>query len=191
MQRRIYRGSSRPFPGTRKKTNYVWVRGAENSVGPVSQPNAMTFDLMAKYRTTAGITLNIPEFTIWRIHIRISCQFGLSPAVFSASSAVHHAIFVDAASGLGGLGALNPVSDPYNERFLMYDNYYVSEQAQNTNIPVADPITEVLVSNRVYDIRAHRRFGNLNDTLWLMLTPQGNVEQLSASVTYSILLRQK
>ncbi len=155
---------------------------------PVNQPNSDTYDLLANYRTVAGITLNIPEFTIWRIRIRISCQFGLSPTTAVANNAVLHAIFVEqnVAAALP-----NPVTAPYNERYLMYDNYYLAENEIAGNITVAAPTTNVLASFRTYDIKAHRRLDNLNDTLWLTLTPQGNVASLTSSVTYSILLRQK
>lgn len=183
---RYYR--RRAFSRARKRSNYVWVRGAENNVTPVSQPNSQTYDLLAVYRTTAGITLNIPEFTIWRIHIKISCQFGLTGPTAAANNAVLHSIFVEQASAAF---LPNPVSAPYNERYLMWDNYYVAEQEMQSGIPVGAPGQDILVSYRAYDIRSHRRLDNLNDTLWIMLTPQGNVQNLTSSVTYSILLRQK
>ena len=172
-----------------RRHNYIWVRGAENHVTGVVQPNQDQYDLLASYRTRSGVTLNIPEFTIWRIHIRISIQFGLSPATAVANSACLLTLFVDTAD-FSGLPLT--LSEPYSEQYLMYDNLYVSELIMNGfNVPAATPTIDVLAAVRNYDIKSHRRLGNLNETLWLTLTPQGNMEQLTSSITYSILLRQR
>lgn len=75
----------------------------------------------------------------------------------------------------------------------MYDMYYAGEQIMNgtTLTPTAPAAAALLSYVRFYDIKARRRLGNLNDTLWVVLQPTGNAAQITSSVTYSILLRQK
>lgn len=179
----------RSFGMRRRRSNYVWVRGTENDAVPVNPPGMIAHDMLDKYRTTAGITLNIPEFTIWRIRISISCKFTLNPDTFTENSGILHALFVEQAD----LTKVPfPVTEPYNEKYLMYDMYYAAEQIIQGATPVAAPAAaNQFASYRVYDIKSHRRLGNLNDTLWVVTQPTGNVSGMTTSWTYSILLRQK
>ena len=172
---------------TRRKAKYVWIRGVNNNVQAVTQPAFQLYDLMSEYRTLAGVTLNIPEFTLWRLRIRVSISFGLSPLTFTANSGAHIAMFVD---DLDFPTSVNPVAHPFNEQFLMWDEYFVSEQVVNS--PVANPPTaaNLFAGYRQYDIKSHRRLRNLNDTVLLTISPTGNVEQLTSSIVFSMLMRQ-
>lgn len=178
----------------RRRNPWIWVRGVNNNAAAISPPNIQTYDVLSTFRTTAGITLNIPEFTIWRIKIRISVQFGLSPDSMTASSGVLNTLLVEQIPTTAVPQTVpDPIVSPYNARWLMYDMFYVSEAIMNgLLLPTAAPAgTNVLSYSRFYDIKARRRLGNLNDTLWVVLQPTGNVAQITSSVTYSILLRQK
>ena len=172
--------------GFRQRKNYIWVRGAVSQVTGVSQPNFISHDLLAGYRSSAGITLNIPEFTVWRIHIKISIQFGLSPVAATANDGCLVASFVEQTDVAT---IKDPLAFPYNERYLIWEQLFAAEQRLMGTPSTTQP--DALVLYKVFDVRSRRRLDNLNDTLWLTVTPNGNANSVTDDVKFSILLRQK
>jgi hypothetical protein len=82
---------------------------------------------------------------------------------------------------------LNPVTNPYGESYLMWDNLYGAEQlfqgagAVNT---LGDT-----VAYKEYDIRSHRKLNNMSETLWLQIAQEGNALTTGFSFTQSTLIR--
>src|SRR5438876_8805582 len=131
----------------RRKPQYLWIRSTENNATPNTLLN--TNDLMSVYRSSAGVSLNIPEFTIWRIRIKISVSFSYVPAVYTANTGLLVALFVDDMA----LTQLNPVVSPYNQQYLMWDEIYAAQQIMESN---SNPTTAPVYYAQ-YDIKAHRK----------------------------------
>ena len=79
----------------------------------------------------------------------------------------------------------NPVTSPYKEQYLMWDNLYATELVFSSGATGGD----ISTSYKEYDIRAHRKMGNIGETLWLNLAQQGNTVLSGFSFTQSTLLR--
>jgi len=147
----------------------------------VAPPALENIDLLAVWRTTSGVTLNLPGFTIWRIHIKISINFTLSPLTFTANSGVMIAMFVDSINQV----LLNPVTAPYDEKYLMWDELYAAEPQVQSHAGTTPP----LALYHEYDIRSHRKLDNVDDTLFLQLATTGNVVISDLSFTQSTLVK--
>jgi len=137
---------------------------------------------LLSWKNSAGITLNIPEFTILRVHIKISINFSWSPAVITANSLAQFALMVDSQDQ----GPLNCITHPYEESFMMWDAIYGTEQLFQGGGDVGTLGDSVLY--RTYDIRSKRRLRNAGDTLWAQLIDQGNLSLTGYAYTASILL---
>lgn len=170
---------------TRRRKAYIWVRGAESTVTPVNQPSFIAHDLLERYRSTAGINLNLPEFTIWRVHIKIAIKFSVTAA--AVTDGALFAMFVEQSAAQGGLTAVfDPLLNPYNQRYMMWDALMANELRMQGG---TDPTNIYLYRN--YDIKTHRRLVNLGDSLWLTVTPFGGATGLTFDSKYSILLLQR
>ena len=176
MQRRSFRRPMSAMP--RKKARYFWVRQSSNNVAPAL---LNTEDLLLSYRTAAGISLEIPEFTIWRIHIKITMKFTYSPLVYTSNSGMFIAMFVDDFGQLPG----SAIVSAYDQQYLMWDFVYAAEEQLNANSGTGG--TNVLYKQ--YDIKSHRKIRQLKDTLWLSIGANGNVIPTDYSFTHSTLLR--
>jgi hypothetical protein len=181
MAMRIYRRRRR-FP-IRPRRRTQWARVSLNNVGPVHGPSVNADDLLANWRTAAGVTLNIPEFTIARIHIKISIAFSWSPATITANSLAHFALTVDSINQ----APLNPLTNQYQQSYMMWDAIYGTEQLFQGGGDLTTLGDSVLY--RTIDIRSKRKLGNAGDTLWALLVDQGNLSMSGYSYTGSILLQ--
>jgi len=165
----------------------MWVREALNVATPVGPGPAFTsFDLLGNFRGVMGISLNLPDIVIWRIHIKVSIRFTLAPSTaIQANDSVLFSLFVDTSNQT----LLNPVTQPYSEKFMMFDNLYASSLVQQ-GLTVAASLPGDLLMFKEYDIKSHRRIANLDETLWMTLSPQGtDLTILNWSATHSTLVK--
>ena len=171
--------------GFRRRTHsYLWVREAFDQLTPVHQPTPNLNDLLETFRTQAGVTLNLPAFTIWRVLIKVSIHISLqNPA---ASDGVHFALFVDDKEVSPTINAL---VRPFAKQYMMWDQLYASEVVAQSSITTAPVNVPVLY--RAYDIKTHRKLENIEQTLWASFVETGAASIIDYSLTYSILLRHK
>jgi len=169
----------RPFAisTTRKRPRYLWVRNFVEQANPANNPYVL--DLLADYRTQASLGLNLPEFTIWRLHIKVYIRFTIS--AFSSNSGFFYAIYND---NFAIPLTFTPRTQQYSERYYMWDFKSVEEQlieAANTTVP------GLMFS---YDIKSHRKLQNINETMFQSIESVGNVSGVQEVTTvYSMLLR--
>lgn len=173
--RRHYRRSIMP----RRKPRWQWVRETVNNASPNATLN--TIDLLSNWRTHAGITVNLPEITIWRIHLKITITIS-SAAALAANDGVLITSFVD------GMNAtiLNQVSNSYDQPDLIYSMLFAGESAMLTGSVGAQ--TE-LVLYKEFDVRSHRKLQSIDDTLFLQLASSGQSMITGYSYSASILQR--
>src|SRR6266699_5040715 len=161
----------------RRRPKFQWVRSTENNV----TPSALAVnDLLGVYRTTAGITVNPNDWVLWRLHFKLAVQ--VTQTAYASNNAAMVAIYVgesDVAS------QLNPITNPYREQYLMWDNLYVAQQELESH-PVA---IAPLVLFKEYDIKARRKLRNINETLWFTIAFGGATTMVDYSFTQSALWR--
>ena len=179
---RFIRRGRRSF--TRRKRRWQWIRSTENSVTVIPAAGFAQHDLLSTYRTTAGIDVNLPEFTIWRIRIKVSFRISAVAATqYEANDGVHIAVFVDDMNDTGQ----NPVVAPYDEKYMLWDAIYASESLQYSSN--ASPIgTTPVFLFREYDIKTHRRIENLKETLLFQVGSSGQADIENHSWTQNTLV---
>jgi hypothetical protein len=168
---------SRPVVA-RKRARYFWVRGTQTNAAPNAVLNIE--DLLNIWRTSSGITFNLPDLVIWRILIKISIHFSYSPAVYTAATGVGIGIYVDDAVQT----QIGVNSSPYGQRYMMFDMLFAAEQQLMSDPSVAG--TPVLY--KAYDIKSHRKMLQ-QDTLYLNINSQGNASITDYSFLYNILIK--
>lgn len=131
-----------------------------------------------------GLTLNLPDLVIWRIHIKISIDIHLATASYTAQNGAFVALFVDDSTQ----AQLTPLTNQYGQRYLMWDKIYLSEQAMNGMAIAAVTTTNTYQMYKTYDIRSRRKL-LLQDTLFFQLVAHGQTVFDQFEVTYSVLLR--
>jgi len=102
-----------------KKPRWQWARVTTNSITP-SPP--YTADLLANWRLNLGITMNLPEITIWRMHIKISIR--ITVPTQQANDGIFISSWVDSAFQPTQLSSPNP----YDQKYLIWDAQYITEQ---------------------------------------------------------------
>ena len=148
-----------------------------------ASPNATlnTIDLLSNWRTHAGITVNLPEITIWRVHLKISATISIAAAV-AANDSILNTVFVD------GMNAtiLNQSSNTYDQPDMLFEHMYLTEYTMLTgNTGAAGEIGLF----KEYDIKAHRKLQSIDDTLFLQLATTGQPQITAYSYAASILLK--
>lgn len=152
----------------RRKVHYQWAQYYTNTVGAITNPAGMSFDMLTAWKSANNFSLNLPDIVIWRFHIKISIHYTLSPSTVLATDGVFVASFCDSLLGSSGVQFQ---SKPYDEQYLIYDKIYTADtmangaNAQSTNVTLY----------KEYDVRSRRKLVNQNDTLILFVVPQGNV----------------
>ena len=171
----------------RRKRRWQWIRSTENSVTPISTSNFAQHDLLLNYRTLAGIDLNLPEFTIWRVLIKISIRISVAPAAaFVSNDGAQFAVFVDDMSDVGS----NPVVSPYDEKYMLWDAIYAYEAFMQGGVNTTQETQGPLALFKSYDIKTHRKIENLKESLLFQIAPTGNstVEDYSWTQNTLVLL---
>ena len=161
------------FRRMRKRAKYQWVREVATNV-VASSP--IQFDLLSNFKSRFGIIFNLPDIVIWRVHIKVS--IGLTISSFTPATAVLFALYCE-----NQFNVVNSFTDPYAEKFLMFDNLYAADQvlqAGSISIPTL---------YKEYDIRTHRKLANMEETLFAQFTQQGNATMTAVDYTTSILLK--
>jgi len=170
----------RSFPVRRARTRprYLWVRNFVEQTAPANNPYLL--DLLADYRTQAAIGLNIPEFTIWRLRIKLYIRFTISAV--SSNTGFFFAIYND---NFQLPLAFTPRTQAYSERYYMWDFRSIEMQVQEAGVTTTPGLAFE------YDIKSHRKLQNINETMFMSLEALGNVVTPIAEVTtvYSMLLR--
>lgn len=143
----------------RRRHKFQWEHVIANNATPNAALNSI--DLLANFRTHAGITINFPEVVIWRVHLRVSVKVSLSAAADSADGILVTS-YVDSINQTMD----NPVSSPRDQHWLAYSAMYMSEIEENGGTL---PPTGSHLLHRVLDIKSHRKLSGLDDTLWLQI----------------------
>jgi hypothetical protein len=165
------------FASTRKRARWVWTRHCEQLT--IATPTNV--DLLNYYKTVAGITIILPEITIWRVHIKISIKVTLSAAVVAADG-VLVSCFVDGQTQ----AQLNSFSDPLAQQHLLYHWLPVSHVPAEGGGSTAG----TYYLEHEFDIKSHRRIAKPEDTLFLQLAGTGGSTTVNdAFVTYAVLMR--
>jgi hypothetical protein len=130
-----------------------------------------------------GITLNLPDITIWRVLIKISFRFILTPNVITSNDGFLMAMYVDDSTTFPA----NPLLDPYGEQYLMWDQRMLGSVFSQGEVVVNTTNNWMLYKE--WDIRSHRKFKFLQDTLLMQLVSTGNAVPAEIAVQSAILLR--
>jgi hypothetical protein len=173
--------------GTRRRAHYLWIRQQFDNVTPIPTAAFDTNDLLAGYRATAGIDLNLPEFTIWRVRLKVSVRISVAPATtYTSSDGAIVALYVDDKTDSG----TNPVTSPYDEKYMVYDILYASQSIQNGGNGGLENGANSILMFREFDVKTHRRLENLASTLQLQIAPTGlQTSILDYSIQHSTLGR--
>ncbi len=165
----------------RRKPRWLWVRESISTGSPSATVN--NFDLLTNYKSDMGITLNLPDLRIWRIILKISIRFTLSPNVITASDGFLLAMFVDDSQ----VFPANVLLSPYGEMYQTWDQIYTASIFQQGESLVTTTNNWSLY--REYDIRTHRVLKDLKDTQIMQIVSTGNAVPAEISFTHSTLLK--
>jgi len=170
----------------RPKVNWQWVRFSSNDAATVVLPAGNYLeDLLQSFKTAMGLTVNLPDITIWRILLKISITIKFPAAIANPEAyGALMVVFVD--DKLFTFTVAN--TDPYFERFLMYKAIYYSEAVMMGEAQPVASATGVITKD--FDIKAHRRLENIEDTLLLQVSGLGGLTSLNGlAYSGSVLLR--
>lgn len=153
----------------RPKRNYQWARFTSADTAIKVAPAFYTEDLLTTLKSEYGFSVNFPDITIWRIHLRISVAIKwTNPVVNLEQNGVVVGVFVDdPAFTLQGVN-----THPYMEKFMMYKMCYYSEAMMLGDRIPANGATDFFMKD--FDIKTRRRLGNIEDSLILQVGPSGS-----------------
>ena len=183
MMRR--RGFARGRTFVPRKRHWLWIRQNFNSTSAIPTAEFSQLDLLGDYRFTAGIDLNLPEFTIWRLRVKVSVHITVAPATtYTSSDGVIIAAYCDDKNDPG----THPSVSKYEEKFLIWDVMYAFNAiASGTNGGLLDGTKSVAIYKE-YDVKSHRRLDNIGDSLIFQIAPVGlQTSVLDYSIQTSIL----
>ena len=169
---------------TRKMT---WVRQVFNSTVVSTPPSFYTFDLLGDWKTRMGITLNLPDITIWRVLLKISVKITW-PAVLASeeSSGFLYAVYVDDQSEALAASNPNPITDPYKDHFMRWEFVPTTEMiAQNGVQPAANAVFYMFKN---VDVKSRRKLTEIEDSLFLDVAAEGNTANIAGLAVSSLVL---
>jgi hypothetical protein len=132
------------------------------------------------------MTFNVIDYTIWRIHIRISIDIHLTAAAYTGGDGYTYGLYVDSKNQTQF--ATGPLTNQYEQRYLAWNNMYLQKTLAES------PFAAVVTAN-IYglyeeiDVRSHAKLNPQNDTLFLQLDSFGNAQADQFDLTYAVLLR--
>ena len=184
MIRRSFR--RRPMrAGFRRKAKFMWVRDTLHNVGPVA---VNSNDLLFQWRTdlSLGANLNVNDFTVYRVLLKISLQYHLSAAAYPADTGCWCAVYTDSTLQTQNLSVFTGMQN-YAQRYMLWDKIYHSEGQ------MFSPFTAVVTASTYslfekYDIKTRRKLAE-SDSLFLTLQPTGNMVLDQFDITHNILIR--
>lgn len=163
----------------RRKARWRWLRQTINP--PVVA--VTNDDVLTHYRANAGITINLPDFTIWRIRIRVSIRITIAAAAGANDGAIF-SVFTDSQSQVPVDQNLNS----YDERHMLWTIMPLAKYT--TQATLARPAAGTYMMYEEFDIKAHRKLAQMNDTLFVQVVPSSaNTTINDISYTASVLLR--
>lgn len=176
---RFYR--SRFRGGSRRRRNWQFVRVTANDTTVVTPPAFYQEDLLLNFRQTLGISVQLPEITIWRLRIKISAKINwiAAPAAQYAAGFITAVFTDDISFTLQSAG-----TNPYSEKYMYYAARYYSDAVMMGERAIAANNTDYLTTDWI-DVRAHRRLGNINDTLILQVVPTGSDVATMGGISWS------
>lgn len=175
---RYFRRRSSIMP--RRKRKWIWIRESVNDPAPASGTLSTT-DLLSTFRTHGGITINLPELTIWRIKLRISITISLAATV-NENDGVLATVFVDSLNQT----MLNQLTNPFDEKDMIYSMMYATKTLSQSTGNSTGAQTNVCLYEE-YDIKARRRLRAIDDTLWLQFASSGQASVTGWSYSAAIL----
>lgn len=162
----------------RRSHRWEWDRGIQ-TIAPAHP--ATNFDLLSSFKTHAGITINLPDIVIWRIRLRISISVTIAAAMAAADGVLITGMVDSLNQAL-----LNQATNPYSEKHMLYSAEYLSHVPSEGGGNGAG----TYFIERVYDIKAHRKMGSLDDTMFLQFTELGQANITGINVQWSSLLKR-
>ena len=163
--------------GARRKIRTQWVTQYFGTTGPFTNP--MYLDLLNDWRVQQGILINPPDTVLWRSHIKVSVSY--SAAMLTGGTGIHVSMFNE---DIAPAPILNPTSQGYDERWLIYDTLYLSQEIMEGGV------VTTAVAFHEYDVKARRKLQNQNETFYLALTGVGQFTAYnSISITSRLLLK--
>src|SRR5262249_21774092 len=128
-----------------------------------------------------GMSINLPGFTIWRLHFKFSCRITIVTP--QANNGVLLTAFVDSTTQT----ITNQGTFPMDERLLLHEQLYVNETiVQNGQGAGAAAVVPLYGS---FDVRSHRKIENLQNSLILQNAVTGAATILDYSWTMSALIK--
>jgi hypothetical protein len=147
-------------------------------------------DLLATWRLANNFTLQLPDLTIWRIHIRVTIRFNFASTTVQAAQGAHVSIYCDDRNERIQATTYTGFLNPYSNNFLMWDQMYTADLMQGAGDQVFTlNTTQNYTMTRSYDVKSHRRLRNQEETLWLDVSEIGTISINEISFQQSTLLR--
>lgn len=152
----------------RVRRNWQWARATSNDTSIITLPGHYQEDLLASFKSEYGFSVNFPDITIWRIHLKISVSIKWAAAITNPEAAgVILGVFVDDPS----FTIQGVETHPYMEKFMYYGATYYSEMlAMGEREPANNQVDQIVITR---DIKARRRLGNVEDSLILQVGGTG------------------
>jgi hypothetical protein len=173
----------------RPRARYEWIRSNEGASTLAHQPTANVFDLMAVFNTKqGGWLLQLPDITVWRIHLKISIRFTFNSTAYDSNAGAFVGLFVAPRAQINAQ-AFSLVTNQYSYKPLIWDMLYTSETIKEGTFSPTINTTDQHVLYKEYDVKSHRRFQNMDDTLWLEITEIGDMSLQSLSFIQSTLYK--
>ena len=163
----------------RRPIHWEWARQVVNNAAPSATLN--NEDLLGPLKTKTGISINFPEIVIWRIRLRVSIIFTVATTL-KANDGILVTSFVDDTTQV----LLNQSANPLSEHDLVFDQVYGTASAMFTNYASG---AATFFTERVYDLKGHRKLDALDNTLWLQLASTGQAQVTGYSYQSSILMK--
>lgn len=160
-RRNFRRGSAR------KK---IWVRDIVEAVTPVPD-TIFRRDLLADFRTQAGLSINLPGFTLGPFKIKIGIRFDISVAAvtFTQDDGYVVGIVVDDINAT----APSPLTSP-NVDWAWYSWYPLSPPDDVSVVSTAAPTNTSLLRSIEIDAKSMRKIEEVGQTAWLVVEATGN-----------------
>lgn len=162
-----------------------WARFTKNDVAPNATLNG--YELLDSFRTAFGISINLPDITIGRLHIRISIGVHVTAALGPNDGVLVAVATFDKDDISGGTGVVSsPVAAPYDLDYMWWEELYISQQVMAGGVRPTAAFDTVLY--RDLDIRSKRKLRGMGETLGVQLVASGNASITGVSLTGQALM---
>lgn len=164
----------------RRPHRWIWVRETTNNASPSATLNNL--DFLSAWRTHTGISVNLPEITVWRFKLKISIRVTLAAAV-QPNDGVLLTTFVDSTSQT----LSSQLTNPFDQPDMIYEFMYCNETTKMSGLGAAAASAMPLYVSR--DIRARRKLRSIDDSLQGQLAASGQAQITHYSYSSAILLK--